>query len=60
MNMKVEVEETYVRDDQQYMEESGMMRTFKEKDTPTEISTGQPEYILLLSLLRYCTLIGPE
>ncbi|XP_040203859.1 zinc finger protein 260-like [Rana temporaria] len=42
MNMKVEgeVEETYVRDDQQYMEEAGMMRTFKEEDTPTEISTG--------------------
>ncbi|CAI9573287.1 unnamed protein product, partial [Staurois parvus] len=42
MKMKVEgeVEETYVRDDQQYMEEAGMMRTFKEEDTPTEISTG--------------------
>ncbi|PIO25371.1 hypothetical protein AB205_0057700, partial [Aquarana catesbeiana] len=41
MNMKVEgeVEETYVRDDQQYTEEAGMMRTFKEEDTPTEIST---------------------
>ncbi|PIO13336.1 hypothetical protein AB205_0156880, partial [Aquarana catesbeiana] len=44
MNMKVEgeVEETYVRDDQQYMEEAGMMRTFIEEDTPTEISTGEP------------------
>ncbi|PIO26202.1 hypothetical protein AB205_0027280, partial [Aquarana catesbeiana] len=42
MDMKVEgeVEETYVRDDQQYMEEAGMMRTFKEVDTLTEISTG--------------------
>ncbi|PIO24566.1 hypothetical protein AB205_0108930, partial [Aquarana catesbeiana] len=42
MNAKVEgeVEETYVRDDQQYMEEAGMTRTFKEEDTPTEISTG--------------------
>ncbi|PIO34257.1 hypothetical protein AB205_0088030, partial [Aquarana catesbeiana] len=39
MNMKVEVEETYVRDDQQYTEEAGMRRTFKEEDTPTEIST---------------------
>ncbi|PIO09184.1 hypothetical protein AB205_0165490, partial [Aquarana catesbeiana] len=35
-----EVEETYVRDDQQYTEESGMTRTFIEEDTPTEISTG--------------------
>ncbi|XP_040203499.1 oocyte zinc finger protein XlCOF8.4-like [Rana temporaria] len=34
-----EVEETYVRDDQQYTEEAGMT-TFKEEDTPTEISTG--------------------
>ncbi|XP_077321633.1 uncharacterized protein LOC143955464 [Lithobates pipiens] len=42
MKMKVEgeVEETYVRDDQQYTEEAGMTRTFKEEDTPTEISTG--------------------
>ncbi|PIO25187.1 hypothetical protein AB205_0086440 [Aquarana catesbeiana] len=42
MNMKVEgeVEETYVRDDQQYTEEAGMTRTFKEEDTPTEISKG--------------------
>ncbi|PIO23826.1 hypothetical protein AB205_0044120, partial [Aquarana catesbeiana] len=42
MNMKVEgeVEERYVRDDQQYTEEAGMTRTFKEEDTPTEISTG--------------------
>ncbi|PIO11614.1 hypothetical protein AB205_0101090, partial [Aquarana catesbeiana] len=42
MNMKVEgkVEETYVKDDQQYTEEAGMRRTFIEEDTPTEISTG--------------------
>ncbi|PIO24802.1 hypothetical protein AB205_0075040, partial [Aquarana catesbeiana] len=42
MDMKVEgeAEKTYVRDDQQYTEEAGMMRTFKEEDTPTEISTG--------------------
>ncbi|XP_077321630.1 uncharacterized protein LOC143955461 [Lithobates pipiens] len=41
-NMKVEgeVEEMYVRDDQQYTEEAGMTRTFIEEDTPTEISTG--------------------
>ncbi|XP_073450672.1 uncharacterized protein [Aquarana catesbeiana] len=36
-----EVEETYVRDYQQYMEEAGMMRTSIEEDTPTEISTGR-------------------
>ncbi|PIO15359.1 hypothetical protein AB205_0031440, partial [Aquarana catesbeiana] len=35
-----EVEETYVRDDQQYTEEAGMTRTFIEEDTQTEISTG--------------------
>ncbi|KAM5125003.1 uncharacterized protein ACMZJ9_022513 [Mantella aurantiaca] len=40
-----EVEETYVRDDQQYTEEeeeeeAEMMRTSIEEDTPTEISTG--------------------
>ncbi|KAM5125643.1 uncharacterized protein ACMZJ9_022072, partial [Mantella aurantiaca] len=44
MKIKVEgeVEETYVRDDQQYTEEeeAGMMRTSIEEDTPTEISTG--------------------
>ncbi|PIO31228.1 hypothetical protein AB205_0054540, partial [Aquarana catesbeiana] len=42
MNIKVEgeVEETYVRDDQQYTEEAGMTRTFIEEDTPTENSTG--------------------
>ncbi|XP_077322104.1 uncharacterized protein LOC143955859 [Lithobates pipiens] len=62
VNLKVEgeVEERYVRDDQQYTEEAGMTRTFIEEDTPTEISTGEPSYILLLSLLCYCSLIGPE
>ncbi|PIO25600.1 hypothetical protein AB205_0070200, partial [Aquarana catesbeiana] len=42
MTIKVEgeVEETYVRDDQQYTEEGGITRTFKEEDSPTEISTG--------------------
>ncbi|XP_073450766.1 uncharacterized protein [Aquarana catesbeiana] len=40
MKVKGEVEETYVRDDQQYTEEAGMTRTFIEEDTPTEISTG--------------------
>ncbi|PIO24020.1 hypothetical protein AB205_0036840, partial [Aquarana catesbeiana] len=35
-----EVEETYMRDDQQYAEEAEMTRTFIEEDTPTEISTG--------------------
>ncbi|XP_077321725.1 uncharacterized protein LOC143955547 isoform X2 [Lithobates pipiens] len=35
-----EVEETYVRDGQQYTKEAGMTRTFIEEDTPTEISTG--------------------
>ncbi|XP_040177354.1 oocyte zinc finger protein XlCOF7.1-like [Rana temporaria] len=40
MKVEGEVEETYVRDDQQYTEEAGMTRTFIEEDTPTEISTG--------------------
>ncbi|XP_040177389.1 oocyte zinc finger protein XlCOF6.1-like [Rana temporaria] len=35
-----EEEETYVRDDQQSMEEDGITGTFIEEDTPTEISTG--------------------
>ncbi|XP_077321631.1 uncharacterized protein LOC143955462 [Lithobates pipiens] len=39
MKVEGEVEETYVRDDQQYTEEAGMMRTFIEEDTPTEIGT---------------------
>ncbi|XP_072279416.1 uncharacterized protein [Pyxicephalus adspersus] len=37
--VKVEEEETSVGDDQQYTEEAGMMRTFIEEDTPTQIST---------------------
>ncbi|XP_072279462.1 uncharacterized protein [Pyxicephalus adspersus] len=37
--VKVEDEETSVGDDQQYTEEAGMMRTFIEEDTPTQIST---------------------
>ncbi|CAI9545999.1 unnamed protein product, partial [Staurois parvus] len=36
---KSEEEETYVRDDQQSMEEDGITGTFIEEDTPTEIST---------------------
>ncbi|XP_072280828.1 uncharacterized protein [Pyxicephalus adspersus] len=44
MDIKVEVnleeEETSVGNDQQYTEEAGMMRTFIEEDTPTQISTG--------------------
>ncbi|XP_072279182.1 nuclear receptor subfamily 1 group I member 2 [Pyxicephalus adspersus] len=41
MIMKSEDEEgeTSVRDDQQYTEEAGMMRTFMEEDTSTQIST---------------------
>ncbi|XP_073467500.1 gastrula zinc finger protein XlCGF66.1-like [Aquarana catesbeiana] len=41
IDIKVEVkkEETYVRDDQQSMEEDGMTGTFIEEDTPTEINT---------------------
>ncbi|PIO12812.1 hypothetical protein AB205_0082210, partial [Aquarana catesbeiana] len=37
--VKAEEEETYVRDDQQSMEEDGIPGTFIEEDTPTEIST---------------------
>ncbi|XP_077345815.1 uncharacterized protein LOC143989538 isoform X2 [Lithobates pipiens] len=37
--VKSEEEERYVRDDQQSMEEDGITGTFKEEDTPTEIST---------------------
>ncbi|XP_077346345.1 uncharacterized protein LOC143989974 [Lithobates pipiens] len=39
VEVKAEEEETYVRDDQQSMEEDGITRTFIEEDTPTEIST---------------------
>ncbi|PIO14121.1 hypothetical protein AB205_0000440, partial [Aquarana catesbeiana] len=38
--VKSEEEERYVRDDQQSMEEDGIMRIIIEEDTPTEISTG--------------------
>ncbi|XP_073467723.1 uncharacterized protein [Aquarana catesbeiana] len=37
--VKTEEEESYVRDDQQSMEEDGITGTFIEEDTPTEIST---------------------
>ncbi|PIO15315.1 hypothetical protein AB205_0131070, partial [Aquarana catesbeiana] len=37
--VKAEEEETYVRDDQQSMEEDGITGTFIEEDAPTEIST---------------------
>ncbi|XP_073467413.1 uncharacterized protein [Aquarana catesbeiana] len=37
--IKAEEEETYVRDDQQSMEEDGIAGTFIEEDTSTEIST---------------------
>ncbi|XP_073467480.1 gastrula zinc finger protein XlCGF66.1-like isoform X3 [Aquarana catesbeiana] len=37
--VKSEEEERYVRNDQQSMEEDGIMGTFIEEDTPTEIST---------------------
>ncbi|PIO37851.1 hypothetical protein AB205_0171790, partial [Aquarana catesbeiana] len=37
-------EETYVRDDQQSMEEDGITGTFIEEDTPTEISTDKSSY----------------
>ncbi|XP_077346045.1 uncharacterized protein LOC143989659 isoform X2 [Lithobates pipiens] len=37
--VKAEKEETYVRDDQQSMEEDGITGAFIEEDTPTEIST---------------------
>ncbi|XP_073453870.1 uncharacterized protein [Aquarana catesbeiana] len=40
VEVKSEEEETYVRDDQQSMEEDGITGTFIEEDTPTEISTG--------------------
>ncbi|XP_077321943.1 uncharacterized protein LOC143955703 [Lithobates pipiens] len=40
LNVGSELEEMYLRGDQQYTEEAGMTRTFIEEDTPTEISTG--------------------
>lgn len=57
--MKSEEEETYVRDDQQSMEEDGITGTFIEEDTPTEISTGG-SLTLNPFLHPYCSLIGPE
>ncbi|CAI9616161.1 unnamed protein product, partial [Staurois parvus] len=42
IDIKIEIkaeEEAYVRDDQQSVEEDGITGTFKEEDTPTEIST---------------------
>ncbi|XP_077345747.1 uncharacterized protein LOC143989480 [Lithobates pipiens] len=51
MNVEGEVEETYVRDDQQ---EAGMSRTFNKENIPTEINTGHTikkpsKYRLILS-----------
>ncbi|XP_073450837.1 uncharacterized protein [Aquarana catesbeiana] len=54
-----EEEETYVRGDQQSMEEDGISGTFIEEDTPTEISTGG-SLILNTFLHPYCSLICPE
>ncbi|XP_073467475.1 uncharacterized protein [Aquarana catesbeiana] len=39
VEVKAEEEETYVRDDQLSTEEDGIMGTFIEEDTPTEITT---------------------
>ncbi|PIO34900.1 hypothetical protein AB205_0175860, partial [Aquarana catesbeiana] len=57
MNIKVEgeVEETYVRDDQQYTEDAEMMGTIKEEDTPTEISTGP----VMEKLSKECLNLSP-
>ncbi|PIO11408.1 hypothetical protein AB205_0113690, partial [Aquarana catesbeiana] len=52
-------EETYVRDDQQSMEEDGLTGTFIEENTSTEISTGG-SLTLNPFLHPYCSLIGPE
>ncbi|PIO26690.1 hypothetical protein AB205_0133520, partial [Aquarana catesbeiana] len=60
INIKVEVkseEETYVRDDDQSMEEDGIMGTFIEEDTPTEISTGGSKYIPPPSLLTNWSIV---
>ncbi|PIO10182.1 hypothetical protein AB205_0198500 [Aquarana catesbeiana] len=59
---KVEVkqeEETYVCDDQQSMEEDGILRLILEDGTLTEISTGGP-LTLNTFLHPYCSLIGRE
>ena len=52
-------EETYVRDDQQSMEEDGIMRLILKDGTLTEISTGG-SLTLNPFLHPYCSLIGPE
>ncbi|PIO10718.1 hypothetical protein AB205_0058650, partial [Aquarana catesbeiana] len=57
--VKAEEEETYVRDDQQCVEEDGITGTFIEEDTPTEISTGG-SLTLNPFLYLYCSLIGSE
>ncbi|PIO25391.1 hypothetical protein AB205_0203820, partial [Aquarana catesbeiana] len=57
---KVEVkteEEKYVRDDQQSMEEDGIMRTFIEEDTPTEISTDGWE---MRKISEDCLTLSPD
>ncbi|XP_073450780.1 uncharacterized protein [Aquarana catesbeiana] len=59
VEVKSEEEETYVRDDQQSMEEDGITGTFIKEDTPTEISTGG-SLTLNTFLHPYCSLIGPE
>ncbi|PIO24299.1 hypothetical protein AB205_0200900, partial [Aquarana catesbeiana] len=58
---KVEVkeEEAYMSDDQQCMEEDGIMRLILEDGTLTEISTGG-SLTLNTFLHPYCSLIGPE
>ncbi|PIO26371.1 hypothetical protein AB205_0060360 [Aquarana catesbeiana] len=54
-----EEEESYVSDDQQSMEEDGIMRLILEDGTLTEISTGG-SLTLNTFLHPYCSLIGPE
>ncbi|PIO35685.1 hypothetical protein AB205_0026300 [Aquarana catesbeiana] len=58
IDIKVEVkeEETYVSDDQQSVEEDGIMRIILEKDTPTEIRTGE-SLTLNIFLHPYCFLV---
>ncbi|XP_073450838.1 uncharacterized protein [Aquarana catesbeiana] len=63
IDIKVEVEseeeETYVRDDQQSMEEDGITGTFIEEYIPAEINTGG-SLTLNPFLHPYSLLIGPE
>ncbi|PIO40659.1 hypothetical protein AB205_0027600, partial [Aquarana catesbeiana] len=54
VEVKSEEEETYVRDDQQSMEEDEIMRTIKEEDTPTEISTVHGQHIKKTGLSPDC------